>query len=102
MTLKRIIQFPEFLAKDLHDGLGGLLSGVKYSLNNMKDNLIVTPDNMTVFLDLIAEGYTSPQIAEKLFVSPFTVDSHRKNLIAKLNVKNTVMLIRFAVENKLI
>jgi two-component system NarL family sensor kinase len=44
------------LAKDLHDGLGGLLSGVKYSLNNMKDNLIVTPDNMAVFersLDMI-------------------------------------------------
>lgn len=44
------------LAKDLHDGLGGLLSGVKYSLTNMKDNLIVTPDNMAVFersLDMI-------------------------------------------------
>jgi signal transduction histidine kinase len=37
------------LAKDLHDGLGGLLSGVKYSLINMKDNLIITPDNMAVF-----------------------------------------------------
>ncbi len=37
------------LAKDLHDGLGGLLSGVKFSLRNMKDNLIITPDNMTVF-----------------------------------------------------
>ena len=44
------------LAKDLHDGLGGLLSGVKFSLINMKDNLIITPDNMTVFersLDMI-------------------------------------------------
>ncbi len=37
------------LAKDLHDGLGGLLSGVKFSLSNMKDNLVITPDNMTVF-----------------------------------------------------
>jgi two-component system, NarL family, sensor kinase len=37
------------LAKDLHDGLGGLLSGVKFSLRNMKDNLIITPDNMIVF-----------------------------------------------------
>lgn len=37
------------LAKDLHDGLGGLLSGVKFSLSNMKDNLIITPDNMVVF-----------------------------------------------------
>ena len=44
------------LAKDLHDGLGGLLSGVKFSLTNMKHNLIVTPDNMAVFersLDMI-------------------------------------------------
>ncbi len=44
------------LAKDLHDGLGGLLSGVKFSLSNMKDNIIVTPDNMAVFersLDMI-------------------------------------------------
>ncbi len=53
-------------------------------------------------LKLIAEGYTNPQIAEKLFVSPFTVDSHRKNLLAKLNVKNTASLVRLAVEKNLI
>jgi DNA-binding NarL/FixJ family response regulator len=53
-------------------------------------------------LGLIAEGYTNPQIAEKIFLSQFTVDSHRKNLLAKLNVKNTASLIKFAVENKLI
>jgi DNA-binding NarL/FixJ family response regulator len=53
-------------------------------------------------LGLIAEGYTNPQIAEKLFLSSFTVDSHRKNLLAKLDVKNTATLIRLAVEKKLI
>jgi DNA-binding NarL/FixJ family response regulator len=53
-------------------------------------------------LVLIAEGYTNPQIAEKIFLSPFTVDSHRKNLLAKLNVKNTATLIKLAVEHKLI
>lgn len=53
-------------------------------------------------LALIAEGYTNPQIAEKIFLSSFTVDSHRKNLLAKLNVKNTASLIRLAVEQKLI
>ena len=44
------------LARDLHDGLGGLLSGVKFSMHHMKDNLIVTSENMAVFersLDLI-------------------------------------------------
>jgi DNA-binding CsgD family transcriptional regulator len=53
-------------------------------------------------LELIAEGYTNSQIAEKIFLSQFTVDSHRKNLMAKLNVKNTASLIRLAVEQKLI
>jgi two-component system NarL family sensor kinase len=37
------------LAKDLHDGLGGMLSGIKYSLNTMKGNLIMTPDNLQAF-----------------------------------------------------
>lgn len=37
------------LAKDLHDGLGGMLSGIKFSLNNMKENLIMTPDNAHAF-----------------------------------------------------
>lgn len=37
------------MAKDLHDGLGGMLSGIKYSLSNMKQNLIMTPDNAQAF-----------------------------------------------------
>jgi len=37
------------LAKDLHDGLGGMLSGIKFSLSNMKENLIMTPDNVHAF-----------------------------------------------------
>jgi signal transduction histidine kinase len=37
------------LAKDLHDGLGGMLSGIKFSLNTMKENLIMTPDNAQAF-----------------------------------------------------
>jgi len=37
------------LAKDLHDGLGGMLSGIKYSLHTMKGNLIMTPENASAF-----------------------------------------------------
>ncbi len=37
------------LAKDLHDGLGGMLSGIKFSLNSMKGNLVMTPDNAQAF-----------------------------------------------------
>ncbi len=37
------------LAKDLHDGLGGMLSGIKYSFLNMKGNLVMTPENHEAF-----------------------------------------------------
>lgn len=37
------------LAKDLHDGLGGMLSGIKYSFNTMKENLVMTPENHQAF-----------------------------------------------------
>lgn len=37
------------LAKDLHDGLGGMLSGIKYSFSTMKENLIMTPENHQAF-----------------------------------------------------
>ncbi len=37
------------LAKDLHDGLGGMLSGIKFSFQTMKGNLVMTPDNQQVF-----------------------------------------------------
>jgi signal transduction histidine kinase len=37
------------LAKDLHDGLGGMLSGIKYSFNTMKGNLVMTPENNQAF-----------------------------------------------------
>ena len=47
------------IAKDLHDGLGGLLSGVKYSLNNMKENVILSSENATSFertVDMLDSG----------------------------------------------
>ncbi len=37
------------LAKDLHDGLGGMLSGIKYSFETVKENLVMTPDNHRAF-----------------------------------------------------
>lgn len=53
-------------------------------------------------LQLIADGFTNNQIAEKLFISPLTVDSHRKNLMTKLEVNNTASLVRLALEHHLL
>lgn len=53
-------------------------------------------------LVLIVDGLTNIQIAEKLYISADTVDSHRKKLYLKLNVNNTASLVRFAIENELL
>ena len=50
-------------------------------------------------LKLIAEGLTNIEISKQLFISIDTVDTHRKNLYTKLNVRNTALLIRYAIEH---
>jgi DNA-binding NarL/FixJ family response regulator len=52
-------------------------------------------------IKLIAEEHSSTQIAEKLFISLNTVETHRKNLFKKLNVKNSLGLIKFALKHGL-
>ncbi|WP_461048766.1 response regulator [Spirosoma arcticum] len=46
----------------------------------------------------IKAGLSSPQIAEKLNLSPYTIDTHRKNIHAKLGISTVAELVRFAVE----
>ena len=53
-------------------------------------------------LKLIVEEYSNPEIAEKLFISIRTVDTHRRNLLEKLGVKNTAGLVKYAIRNGLI
>ena len=50
----------------------------------------------------IAEGLTNTQIADQLFLSTHTVNTHRKNIMAKLGVKNTAGIVMYAVKTNLI
>ncbi len=53
-------------------------------------------------ITLIAEGQTNEQIAELLFLSKHTINTHRKNIMAKLDIPNTAGIVMFAVKNKLL
>lgn len=53
-------------------------------------------------LSLVADGHTNGEIAEKLFISVPTVNSHRKSPLAKFEVGNTAELIKIAVKQNLI
>ena len=52
-------------------------------------------------ITLIAEGFTNQQIADKLFISSHTVNTHRKNIMAKLGVKNTAGIVMYAIKTNL-
>lgn len=53
-------------------------------------------------LQLICEEYTTPEIAEKLYISPRTVDGHRNNLLEKLGCKNVAGLVVYAIQYQLV
>lgn len=50
----------------------------------------------------IAEGYTNSKIADKLFLSNHTVNTHRKNIMQKLGVNNTASIVMYAVKSRLV
>ncbi|NIG55614.1 response regulator transcription factor [Chitinophaga sp. Cy-1792] len=68
---------------------------------NIKSSLHITKREKEV-LSLIADGHTNLEIAAKLFISSDTVDSHRRNLMGKLNARNTAMLIKCAFAHRLL
>lgn len=99
--------------EEIAEALETVLSGKMYlnvSLEHVLRPLSITPaDALPVLtkkekeiLSHIVDGLINNQIAEKLFISPLTVDTHRKNLLTKLKVNNTASLVRIAVENRLI
>lgn len=53
-------------------------------------------------LKLFAESYTNQEIADKLFISIRTVESHKNNIMRKINLRTTVDLVKFAIRNNLI
>lgn len=69
--------------------------------DNLKAQHELTKRELEV-LQLIAEGYTNADIAEKLFNSKRTIETHRQNLLEKTNCRNTASLIKYAMQKGII
>lgn len=85
------------LAKDLHDGLGGMLSGVKYTLHNMKDHLILTQDNARAFehsLQLLDSSISEMRrVAHNMMpesLLKFGLDSALRDFCSQLDISGMV------------
>jgi DNA-binding NarL/FixJ family response regulator len=77
----------------LGKGVKDLIKGI----SAMNTDLPMITRRESEILKLIADGLTNHEIGEKLFISPLTVDTHRKNLLLKFNARNTAILIKTAV-----
>lgn len=89
--------------RDAVEGRMALSEDVKVILQSAKSgSLPKITRRETEILQLLAQGMTSPEIAEKMFVSPLTIETHRRNLIQKFEVNNSAALIHKAMELKYI
>lgn len=76
---------------------------VEFSSGNPKgDPIDILTERELEVLRYITNGKSNAEIAELLFISIHTVNSHRKNILKKLNQKNTAELVSFALKNKLV
>ena len=64
--------------------------------NQSKSKAIITGREREI-LKLVVQGKSTHEISDALFISKHTVDTHRKNLLSKLNVKNTAELVQVAI-----
>jgi len=88
-AIQQVIHGNEYISPQVKDLLKG-------KPNQFENQPVLTRREVEV-LKLIADGLTNQEIAEKLFISSWTVDSHRKNLLLKFNAKNTAILVKMAV-----
>ena len=102
----------------LVEAIKAVYNGQNFFSDQVKDTLIMSmsPDKKSnsggfipkltkrekEIINLIVNEFTTSEIAEKLFISEKTVETHRKNLLQKLNVRNTAGLVRMAIEKNLL
>lgn len=99
--------------KELLLAIENILNGEKYFSQSIKDtylkgmfsnieSTVALSKREKEVLTLIAQEFTTQEIADKLFLSKYTIESYRKNLISKLNVRNLAGLTKYAIKLGLI
>lgn len=91
-----------FLSKEVQDIIMQGIYTSNSQINEIQPNVIKLTSRETEVLNLIAHEYSNEQIADKLFISERTVETHRKNIFTKTKQKSIVGLIKYAIENELI
>ncbi|MFN8357956.1 MAG: response regulator transcription factor [Spirosomataceae bacterium] len=99
-AIRKVMEGKKYFSEEVIDELA------HSPAQDLNDSQVSTIPHLTSreieILRLIAQEYSSGQIAEKLFISLPTVESHRRSLMQKLNVKSVVGMTKFAVKHGLV
>ncbi|MGB0895721.1 MAG: response regulator [Flavobacteriaceae bacterium] len=103
--------------ENIAEAIREVYNGKQYFCDSIKDKMLnsfastdqstETPvTNITKreleILQLVVKEFTTKEISEQLTISVNTIDTHRKNIMKKLNVKNTIGLVKYAIKNDLV
>ena len=103
-AIKAVHEGEQYFSDAIKSNLLKLYTGMKVKAGQRPESTIAhsLTDREIEVLKLIAQEYSSPEIADILNISQSTVDTYRKSLLKKTNVKNAVGLAMYAVKNKII
>jgi DNA-binding NarL/FixJ family response regulator len=99
-AIRSVAKGDSYFSKEVSAILIEQLNRPRYPKKGSTD-IPLTPREIEV-LQLIAQEYSNQEIAESLFISIRTVDTHRRNLLEKLGVRNTAGLVKYAIQKGLI
>jgi DNA-binding NarL/FixJ family response regulator len=88
----RVMEGKEYFSKDVLDKVLENLS------RKSTESVVITTKEKSV-LTMIGDGHTTPEISVALKIKPSTVETHRRNLMSKIGLRNTLEMVRYAVEN---
>ena len=94
-SLKKVIE----AIRAVHKGETYFDTGIKGKETTVTDEVPLSKREKEI-LKLVGEGKTSQEIADTLFIGKTTVDTHRKNILKKLNLQGKSELMRYSVEKK--
>jgi two-component system invasion response regulator UvrY len=103
-AIKAVANGEQYFSNDIQKELLKVVSGQITKKGDMPEDFLFDSltDQEKKVLTLVTKELSTPEIAEKMNISPHTVESYRKKLLKKLNVKNSVGLAMYAIKNKLV
>ncbi|MGZ3852784.1 MAG: response regulator [Flavisolibacter sp.] len=99
LALEKVMLGEKYISPSIANNLVTLLTSRNLDTSGAEKHL--TARELEI-IRLIADGLTNHEISDRLFISAVTVDTHRKNILAKLHLKNTAALVKYAADHKLL